>query len=327
MSQLGDSIESDRGGRALDFVRDAQESPQFLISLVTLERHQRGGETLQRQLRFIDEHRQVLLWYLLVITDVAQRVLIGNERTRGQRRGRSLRGRRRRGVGQRSFGFRLRSHLLLGASLLQNATNRLQYGFTVHWIATRFLEQADHRDKLIHTHEDQVGHIAGDDELTMAGRIEHVLNLVGQLIDVAQPQHPRQPLETVGGSKHLIHQRFVAVLIMVVRQRLDPFVELQQIPVELGQQLIRLVEKIAEQFIQQSALASIGGVAHGHFRSLHGAAIQPRLKARVVPDEIGNSFRWPRHQQPTGDNRRPDVVQCDTLRLGCEVDQHVLEKH
>ncbi len=70
MSQLGDAIEADRGGRALDFVRDAQESPQFLISLFALERHQRGRETLQRQLRLVDEHRQVLLWYLLVVADV-----------------------------------------------------------------------------------------------------------------------------------------------------------------------------------------------------------------------------------------------------------------
>ncbi len=131
----------------------------------------------------------------------------------------------------------------------------------------------------------------------------------------------------MGGSKHLIHQRFVAVLVVVVGQCLNPFVELQQIPIELGQQLIRLVEKIAEQFIQQFALASIGGVAHGHFRSLHGAAIQPRLQACVISDEVGYSFRWPRHQQPTGDDRRPDVFQGTAFRLRCEVDQHVLEKH
>ena len=49
---------------------------------------------------------------------------------------------------------------------------------------------------------------------------------------------------------------------MVLVERLDPLVQLQQVRVELGQELVRLVEKVAQQAVQQFVLGFWLRVAH-----------------------------------------------------------------
>ena len=46
----------------------------------------------------------------------------------------------------------------------------------------------------------------------------------------------------------------VAAPVVVVVERLDPFVQLQQVLVELGQELVRLVEEVAQQAVEELVL-------------------------------------------------------------------------
>ncbi|MHB8954526.1 MAG: hypothetical protein ACYC4U_16265, partial [Pirellulaceae bacterium] len=71
----------------------------------------------------------------------------------------------------------------------------------------------------------------------------------------------------MGGPEHFVHQRLVAPRVMFPIECLHPFIELQQVFVELGEQLIRLVEKVTEQIVKQVLVGSRRGVAHDSFHS------------------------------------------------------------
>ena len=156
----------------------------------------------------------------------------------------------------------MRGLLFLGACRLEHAADRLQDGVAVHRLAARLLQQADHGCQLIESHEHQFGHVASDGQLAVPGGVEDVFDLVGQVVDVRQPEHGRQTLEAVGRAEHLVQQAIVAALVVVFAERLHPFVQLQQVRIELGEKLVRLVEEVAQQAVQQFVFGFWLRVAH-----------------------------------------------------------------
>ena len=107
---------------------------------------------------------------------------------------------------------------------------------------------------MIESHEDQLGHVAIDGQLVLAGGVEDVFDLVGQVVDVRESQHGRQSFEAVGRAEHLVEQFGSQGSPVVVVQRVDPLVQLQQPLIELREELIRLVEKVAQKAVEQVVL-------------------------------------------------------------------------
>ena len=174
----------------------------------------------------------------------------------------------------------LRGSLVFGARGLQEAGDRRHDFPAINRIPARLLQQADHRLQLVEAREDQLGDVAVDDQLVVAHGVENVLDLMDQVVDVRQSEHRRQALEGVGGAEHLVQQFPIAALLMVLGERGDPLVQPQQVAIELRENLVRLVEEVAEEVVHQAVLGFLPCVAHvGSVR--RGGRWQSQDRSRV----------------------------------------------
>ena len=259
VGQLRDPIQSDGGGRALDLVGRAHQHGQIVAPARVLAGQQRAVQAVERRLALVDEDRKVLFGDLLFVDHVGQRVGVARRAGRGRLDGNG-------GLGQfclqGPLGIGLGRLLPFDAGRLEQPADGVHDGGAIDRLAPGLLQLVDQRDELIESHEDQFGHVAVDDQLVLPGRVENVLDLVGQRVDVGQSKHGRQSLEAVGRAEHLVEQIRVARLLVIVLERVNPFVQLEQPLVELRQELIRLVEKVAQKAIEQIILRVCLQIAH-----------------------------------------------------------------
>ncbi len=206
------------------------QAPRRVVVRAVFQGQQGAGQRVERQLGLVDKDRQVLVGHVRFVFQAGQRVGQGRRRRRGVGGGLGLGGRWGRRLGvvrvEGPLGVGLRRRLPLGPGRLEHLADLVQDGVAVDRLAAGLFEQVDQGGQLVEAEEHQVDHLGADGQLVLARRVEDVLDLVGQVVDVAQPEHGRQPLEAVGGAEHVVEQVLVATLLLVV-ERADPLVQLQ----------------------------------------------------------------------------------------------------
>ncbi len=285
VGQLGRSVQSDGSGRTLDPVRRNQKRVECRSVAAPFQGQECLGQLVQRELGFVDENRQILR---LRVGFVFEALEIVNDRLVARfgwgrfifsGRGRIFRPRfrlrcRRCGlfhqVGQSLLGIFLRGLLAGDPSGFEHLRDALDDRFGIHRLGLGILQQVDMADEPIDGLEHQFHNIAADDQFVFACGIEDVFDLVGQRVDVGQPEHPREAFEAVSRAEHIVHQLVVTPLGVRFVEAPHPFVELEEVFVEPIEQLARFVEKISQQTVEKFVPWYDIRVAHSKLQLFHG---------------------------------------------------------